>query len=65
MDNCKDSKNCKMGKQSIMCNVKSCRYNMETEHSCSLSEIQIAPRKGNCSQSEDESLCSSYRCKNC
>ena len=31
MDNCKDSKNCKTGQQSIMCNVKSCKYNMGME----------------------------------
>ncbi len=65
MDKCNDSKNCKIGHQSIMCNVKSCKYNMETENSCSLSEIQVAPKKGNCSQTEDESMCSNYSCKNC
>ena len=65
MDNKKDMKNNKMGKQTISCDVKSCRYNMETECACALSEIHVAPKKGCCSQTEDESLCSSYRCKNC
>ncbi len=65
MDNNKDLKNSHYGKQAISCNVKSCRYNMETECACSLTEIHVAPKKGCCSQTEDESLCSSYRCKNC
>lgn len=65
MDSNKDSLNNKLGQQAIRCNVKSCRYNMNTECACSLSEIQVAPKKGCCTQTEDESLCSSYRCKNC
>lgn len=65
MDHNKDCHNNKLGRQSITCNVKSCRYNMDTECACSLSEIHVAPKQGCCTQSEDESMCSSYRCKNC
>ncbi len=61
----KDLRSSKCGKQTIGCDVRSCRYNLETECACSLTEIRVAPKKGCCTQTEDESLCSSYRCKNC
>ena len=60
MDNKKDMKNNKTGKQTISCDVKSCRYNMETECACALSEIHVAPKKGCCSQTVDVCVFSIY-----
>ena len=54
----------KHGKQTISCDVKSCKYN-DMECSCSLSEIRVTPKLNCKSKKADESVCSSYCCKNC
>ncbi|MBE7065024.1 MAG: DUF1540 domain-containing protein [Ruminococcaceae bacterium] len=56
----------KNGGQTIKCDVTTCQYNVSTDCRCSLSGVKISPRKGCSSHDCDESLCSSYKCKdNC
>ncbi len=49
----------------IGCRVTSCRHNAEGCN-CELDHIEVAPCC-DCSSGrpEDESMCASYRCKNC
>lgn len=51
------------GSQTIECDVKSCKHNVESDCMCALSEIKVAPKRGCHSKKDDESLCSSYQCK--
>lgn len=49
--------------QCIHCSVDSCRYHA-VNGNCSLSDIQVAPNPSVSSKKQDESVCSSYQCKN-
>ena len=49
--------------QCIHCSVDSCRYHAVSGN-CSLSDIQVAPNPSVSSKKQDESVCSSYQCKN-
>jgi len=51
-----------VGNQCIHCSVESCQYHSR-ENMCSLSDIKVAPKANCCSGKEDESLCSSYKCR--
>lgn len=55
----------KQGRQTISCDVESCKYNLCSECACSLSEILVKPKQGCCSKNPDESMCASYQCKDC
>ena len=48
--------------QCIHCSVESCQHH-ETDNMCSLTDIQVAPKKGCCDGKADESCCSSYKCR--
>jgi Domain of Unknown Function (DUF1540). len=48
--------------QNIHCSVESCRYHA-VSGCCSLADIQVAPKPNISSKQQDESLCSSYKCK--
>ncbi|NLJ71572.1 MAG: DUF1540 domain-containing protein [Syntrophomonadaceae bacterium] len=49
-----------IGKQTITCSVKSCRFN-DQKHYCQLAAIEVAPvQHVHNGVAEDESLCSSY-----
>ena len=48
--------------QCIHCSVESCQHH-ETDNMCSLTDIQVAPKKGCCNGKADESCCSSYKCR--
>ena len=53
----------KCGKQTIGCEVTSCRYNRQGAE-CELSRIEVMPCHGcNDGSAENESLCGSYRAK--
>lgn len=51
------------GKQSIGCDVTSCKFNGRGSK-CSLSKIQVRPTIGCQSHDECESQCGSYVCDN-
>lgn len=53
----------KTGRQSIGCEVTSCRYNSHGSE-CDLHSIMIRPCQNCCSgRAEDETLCGSYEAK--
>ncbi len=53
----------KCGKQTIGCEVSSCRFNSSGSE-CTLSKIEVMPVRGGSGGSpENESLCASYRVK--
>ena len=48
--------------QKINCDVKSCMYNKQNEHLCSLKSINVNYSvNGSAGTPEDESYCGSYR----
>lgn len=50
-----------MGRQSIYCDVSSCRYNDQHQQCCELGSIQVAPTQQVYSgKAADETLCASY-----
>ena len=51
--------------QKINCTVKSCKYNNTNYNLCQLKQIEVKACHG-CSNgnTEDESMCGSYSCKN-
>ena len=49
-----------VGKQSVLCDVMSCRHNSDG-HYCILGSINVAPcANGSTGKPQDESMCASY-----
>ncbi|MBR2719207.1 MAG: DUF1540 domain-containing protein [Clostridia bacterium] len=48
--------------QCIHCSVESCQHH-EVDNKCALTDIQVAPKKNCCNGKADESMCSSYKCR--
>jgi hypothetical protein len=49
-----------VGKQSVLCNVKSCRHNSDGSK-CALNAISVAAcASGSTGKPQDESMCASY-----
>ena len=48
--------------QCIHCSVESCQH-PSMDDFCSLSDIQVAPKKDCCDGKADESQCNSYKCR--
>nr|WP_122012154.1 DUF1540 domain-containing protein [Maliibacterium massiliense] len=51
-----------MGKQCIYCDVRDCRFNREGQH-CSLETIQVACCHDAHVDTQEDSMCASFRCK--
>lgn len=51
--------------QTINCTVGSCKHNNQANKTCNLHEIIVTPVEGVNTGNTDESMCSSYDCKDC
>jgi hypothetical protein len=59
----KQGQQVKEGQQTIQCDVSSCKF-FDRANLCTLDSIKVAPCKHvNNGVPEDETLCSSYKCK--
>lgn len=49
--------------QKINCTVSSCKYNNHPNKTCTLQSIVVTPTENIATKKSDESMCSSYDCK--